>query len=271
VYVEPASEDRPELVLRSGNPELSIVRTQLARLEPYSGALWGLSYALDEDYDLMLTSWGRLALFVFHAEQRKPELADRFLGAWNVGALALRRPPSEWIPEAEKNGVPRPARLVPNPFALPRYRFPRRVSFHPSYASALAVARLERYAFERSDHCVRPEGKPATVDYGPPPEVLALADRGGRLALRYRAVSPVFFAFATTYDAGWRAAVDGVERRIYPTAACQLGLELPAGEHALDLRFREPGVAAGGAISLATLALCAVGLTRRGRRGQRGA
>ncbi len=261
LYVEPQPTDEPDLVLRSGNPALSVVRTQLARLEPASGALWGLSYALDEDYDLMLTSWGRLALFVFHAEERSPELADRFLGAWNVGALALRRPAAEWIPQAQKNGVPQPARLVPNPFVLPRYRFPRRVSFHPSYASALAVARLERYDLAVAEHCVRPSVRPATVAYAAP-AVLALADRGGRLLLRYRAAAPAFFVFATTYDPGWAAAVDGVERPVYPTAACQLGLELPAGEHSLDLAFREPRAGLGAAISLLTLAACAVAMAR---------
>jgi hypothetical protein len=266
IYVEPSPADRPELLLRAGNPSLSILRTQLARLEPYSGVLWGLSYGLDEDYDLMLTSWGRLALFVFHAEQRSPELAGRFLGAWNVGALAVRRPPSEWIPEAEKNGVPQPARLVANPFVLPRYRFPRRVSFHPSYASALAVARLERYELGVADHCVRPAGRPATVAYAPP-AVLALDDRGGRLRLRYRAAAPAFFVFATTYDGGWQAAVEGRTLAVYPTAACQLGLELPAGEHTLDLRFREPRAGVGGAVSLLTLAACAGSLARRRRRG----
>jgi hypothetical protein len=266
LYVEPAPADQADLVLRSGNPSLSIVRTQLARLEPYSGALWGLSYALDEDYDLMLTSWGRLALFVFHAEQRSPELADRFLGAWNVGALALRRPAAEWIPEAEKNGVPQPARLVPNPFVLPRYRFPRRVSFHPSYASALAVARLERYDLAAAEHCVRPEATPATLACAVP-AVLALDDRGGRLLLRYRAAAPAFFTFATTYDPGWAAEVDGAARPVYPTAACQLGVELPAGEHALDLRFREPRVGLGAVLSLLTLAGCAVALARIPRGG----
>ena len=262
VYVEPAPEGRPELLLRAGNPALSILRTQLARLEPYSGSLWGLAYGLDEDYDLMLTEQGRLALFVFHAEERSPELAGRFLGTWNVGALALLRPPEEWIPEAEKNGVPQPARLVANPHVLPRYRFPERVSFHPSYASALAVARQERYDLARAEHCVRPERSPRTVAYEPP-QVLALDDRGGHLRLRYRAKAPAFFVFATTYDRGWEAEVAGRELAVYPTAACQLGVELPPGDRELDLRYREPRALWGGAVSLLTLAACAAVFLRR--------
>jgi hypothetical protein len=262
VYVEPTPEDRPELLLRAGNPALSVLRTQLARLEPYSGSLWGLAYGLDEDYDLMLTEWGRLALFVFHAEERSPELAGRFLGAWNVGALALLRPPEEWIPEAETNGVPQPARLVANPFVLPRYRFPERVSFHPSYASALAVARQEHYDLARAEHCVRPEAPPKTLAYAPP-EVLALDDRGGRLRLRYRAKAPAFFVFATTYDRGWKATVAGRALAVYPTAACQLGVELPPGDRELDLEYREPRALWGGAVSLLTLAACAAVFLRR--------
>ena len=40
-----------------------------------------------------------------------------------------------------------------------------------------------------------------------------------------------------TFDAGWRARLDGAPLATYPTAACQLGVELPAGEHRLDLEL----------------------------------
>ncbi|MEA2692272.1 MAG: hypothetical protein QOJ16_1659 [Acidobacteriota bacterium] len=254
IYVPPMPPGQPELVLRGGDPGLALVRTQLERLDPYSGALWGLSYAGNEDYDLMLTGWARLALVVLRSEEEKqPDLARRFLGAWNVGTILLRRPPAEWLAEAQGGAPPRPARAVPDPYVLPRYRFVARVNFHPSYASALAVSRQQAYAVDRNEHCVGPERAPAIVDYPARPEILALADSGERLTLRYRSASTAFFTFATTFDPGWHAAVDAAPVPAWATAACQIGVELPAGEHRLVLAYSDPWVGVGAALSLAAI------------------
>src|SRR6202035_3603426 len=117
-----------------------------------------------------------------------------------------RRPSAEWIAEAERRPAapPLPGRPVKNPYLLPRYRFVPRASFHASYASALAVARLQRYAVDRQEHCVRPAGRPGTVDYPGRPELLSLRDRGGRIAVSYRSASAAFFTVAMTFDDGWR-------------------------------------------------------------------
>ena len=72
-----------------------------------------------------------------------------------------------------------------------------------------------------------------------------------------------FFVAAMTYDRGWRAFVDGKRLPTYPTAACQLGVALPPGEHRLVLRYREPLTGAGAAISLLALAGGLLGLGRR--------
>jgi hypothetical protein len=266
IYVPKPPEGRPDFILREGDPGLALVRTQLERLDPYSGALWGLSYAGNEDYDLMATGYARLVLLVLrNEEERQPDLARRFLGAWNVGTIVERRPAAEWLSEAAAeaaSGMParpaRPAVALKNPYRLPRYRFVPRVNFHPSYASALAVARQQGYAFDRNEHCVAPERSPAIVAYPARPQLLGLADTGARLRARYRSASPAFFTFATTFDPGWHATVDGAPVAAWPTAACQIGVELPAGEHQLVLAYRDPRVAIGAALSLAVLlAWCA--------------
>jgi uncharacterized membrane protein YfhO len=56
-----------------------------------------------------------------------------------------------------------------------------------------------------------------------------------------------------TFDPGWSAALDGAPLAAWPTAAGQLGVRLPAGEHLLALRYREPLLAAGAAVTLAAL------------------
>jgi uncharacterized membrane protein YfhO len=93
-----------------------------------------------------------------------------------------------------------------------------------------------------------------------------MRDLGGEIQVGYRSPEGAFFVAAMTYDAGWRAFVDGRPLPTYPTAACQLGAALPAGEHRLVLRYGEPLVGAGAGISLLALAGGAGALLGFGRR-----
>ncbi|MBW8767976.1 MAG: hypothetical protein JF630_17735 [Geodermatophilales bacterium] len=69
-----------------------------------------------------------------------------------------------------------------------------------------------------------------------------------------------------TFDEGWRARLDGSSVAVRPTAACQAGVELPPGEHRLELRYRDPWVPLGAAASLAALLAGAVLLRWPGAR-----
>ena len=172
----------------------------------------------------MLTHWGSATLEVLHADlRRQPELALRLLGAWGVGGMLLRdstaagRPEEVPSPEPPAFPVFVPRRTVWNPFRMPVYRFVPRVSFHPSYESALYVARGQGFAVDRQEHCVRPAGRRrrrsatrrrrcCSPSMTPPGgSSCATAPRRGG-----------FFVVATTYDAGWRAAVDGAPRPRLP-------------------------------------------------------
>ena len=268
VWVEPAPDGGPELIRRGGDPRRAMVHTLLGRLEPYSGTLWGLSYALHEDYDLMLTRWARLSRSVAESERRNaPEMARRYLGAWNVGTLVLRRPPAEWAREVARDPAASPVRLEANPRVQPRIRFAPRASFHASWENALYVARSQGYP-AGWEHCIRPGAPATTVDYPSRPEVLRLGDSGGRIRMRYRSASPALLTVAETYDTGWRALLDGEHHgdgapvRIEPTAYGQMGIELPAGEHRLVLEYRERLLPVGAGISLLALVVCGVGWAR---------
>ncbi|MFL6193422.1 MAG: hypothetical protein ACJ75H_04580 [Thermoanaerobaculia bacterium] len=253
VYVQPATPGAPEMVPRGwGDPRTLITRTHLARLEPYSGLLWHVPYVFHTDFDLMLTGWGRTAQRVLEADWAQPQMAYRYLGVWNVGALLLRAPAEA---AAESRNPEAALREVPNTYRLPRFRFVPRVSFHPSHPSALLAAHQLAWQVARHEQCVVP-GRPAeTVAFRREPKPLELTDEGGRIALRYRAEEGAFFVAAMTYDEGWRAEVDGSPVATCPTAAGQVGVRLPAGEHRLVLRFRERLLGAGFAVTLAALAL----------------
>jgi hypothetical protein len=288
LFVQSVPEER-QLRLARGDADLALTRALLARLLPYSAALWQVPYALDEDFDRMLTPWAAASLVVLHADLRQqPELALRLLGAWGVGGMLLRESTAAGLPEEE---LPRPAataapaaaagpaatadpaatpapdppvvvprRALADPFRMPVYRFVPRVSFHPSYGSALYLARSQGYAVDRHEHCVRATAPPATVSYPAPPLLLAFRDRAGRIDLGYRAPAGGFFVAATTFDEGWQAAVDGSPRAVYRTAVGQLGVELPPGRHRLVLAYRERLLPLAAAISLVALAGCALGL-----------
>lgn len=270
LFVQTIPEDR-QLRLARGDADLALTRALLARLHPYSAALWQAPYALNEDFDRMLTHWGSATLQVLRADIRQqPEMAFRLLGAWGVGGMLLRDSTAAGMPEAPPPPLPPgfpafvPRRAVQDPFRMSFYRFVPRVSFHPSYASALYVARSQGFAVDRQEHCVRSAAPPATVSYPHPPLLLAFKDAAGRIELRYRAAAGGFFVVATTYDGGWRAAVDGAPCRVYPTAAGQLGVALPAGEHRLELAYRERLLPLGAAVSLAALLAMAGGALAAG-------
>jgi hypothetical protein len=69
-----------------------------------------------------------------------------------------------------------------------------------------------------------------------------------------------------TFDDGWRASIDGAPVPAYATGTCQLGVELPAGEHALLLAYRQRLLPAGAAITLVALLGWAAALAALGRR-----
>jgi hypothetical protein len=276
LYVQPAPDGQPDLILRSrdGNGQgeddarLAPVRGVVARLEPYSGSLWGIPYALNEDFDLMLTGWGRVPMTIITEEWKQPDLAlaYRFLGAWNVGAMLLRETPAQWAAAVARDRTALPVRPIPNPYRLPRYRFVPKVGYQDSFGSALYLSRQEGYEVQRHEHAVREGEAPGEVGYPVPPQPLQLVDEGGRIRLRYRAPAKAFFVVATTWDDGWRASVDGAPVRCYLTGLCQIGVELPAGEHALLLEYRDPLVGIGAAVSLLTLGVGAMVFVRSGRR-----
>jgi len=255
IFVQPAPDGAAELYPLTGDLGTARLRAQIARLEPYSGILWQIPLAFHEDYDLMLTGWARQAGAVLRAEWRQPESAFRFLGAWNVGTVLLRKAPERWVAELARDPRTPAVELVGNPFLLPRYRFVPQVTFHPTYEAALQATRAERFAVAASEHCVR-SGPAAVLTYSSPPRPLSVSDEGGRIEVRYQAEQGAFFVAAITFDPGWQASLDGSPLAVHPTAASQLGVALPPGEHRLLLEYRDPRVARGAKVSLTALAVC---------------
>ena len=257
-----------ELLLRGDDPQLATVRTALRRLDPYAPNLWGVSLALHEDYDLMLTSWARHALAALRHDYRDPYLTLSQLSAWDVKHLALRRPPKDLAERLARGEAVEPAELRRNAGALPRFRFVEQIAFHPDATEALAAARADRFRLRFRDFWV---DAAATAGTSPPPRsggrVLDREEVGGRMRIEFEAPDGGYLVAAVTFDPGWSGSVDGVPVALFPTALGQIGTTLPPGAGTLVLRYRDPWVARGVAVTLLTgLALAGTALVRRLRR-----
>ncbi len=268
IFVQETISGTPQVFRRRGDPQAQYTRTFLDNLDPYAGLLWRIPYAFDTDFDKMLTGWGQKANGILSIETTDPQMMYRYLGVWNVGTVFLQKTFREQV-AALKDPAAMPMRKAANTYVLPRFRFAPRVTFHPDHAAALAAARAEGWEVFRHEHWIRPGSPETSRTQRWPPRLGEVTDHGGRIRVRYRAGEETFFVAAMTYDPGWRASVGGKRLATYPTAACQLGVVLPAGEDRLVLEYREPLLGVGIAVTLLALAAGAGILLGPGQRQHR--
>jgi len=257
----PPSTRQREIGVREGPPGFQQLWSRLQRLDPYAGTLWGVEYALDRDYDLMLTPWARHADAQLAAARRRGlGDVDRVLAAWDVGAWVRRRDFPELVRELRRTGrPPRTFAIVPLPARLPRYRFVRALGYAADPAAA--AREISSLDFATADLCVGDAAaRPGAYAAG----TLLAREEGQRLRLRYHAEGEAFLVAAVTFDDGWRATLDdGSAAATCPTSLGQLGVALPGGEHAVTLRYRDPWVRVGAAVTAVTLLLAALAALRR--------
>jgi hypothetical protein len=75
------------------------------------------------------------------------------------------------------------------------------------------------------------------------------------LRLEVDAIAPSALFVSDAYAAGWTATVDGTEAVIHPADVAGRGVELPAGRHSVEMKYRAPGLLVG--IVASVLALVA--------------
>ena len=66
-----------------------------------------------------------------------------------------------------------------------------------------------------------------------------------------------FLCVAIPYMDGWKAYLDGAPVKLYRANTAFMGIEVPAGEHEVELRYRLPGLSAGLAMTCAGLLVVA--------------
>jgi hypothetical protein len=257
---------QPDYVLRVGAGDFE-ARQKVLRLDPETGLLWGLGYALEADFDLMLTPAGERALHLFESQLGDATRTTRLLEAWNVRTVLLRASPEDLVQTIRETGRPPvPTRVATNPAPLALERFVPRAEAFADFAQATRAAVASGLQLAEREFLVAPDSLAGRYDEAA--AVLASEDRGARIALRVRAGAPALLVLARTYDPWWSArdldaAPDApAELPIYETAAGQMALVVPAGERRLELAYRDPWVRVGAAITAAALLALAVALRR---------
>jgi hypothetical protein len=244
------------------------------QLYPYWANLWGIPYALNEDFDLMLTTPARHALDVFRtrtklAEQGINDLAMAYLGAWNACNVARRRAPETLAEEYRRTGIPpQRVRIVGNPFCLDRFRFVPAAELHSDSSSATAAAQEHGFDVSKLEFLVAGTPAPVKRSYAEGARLTNVDENGADVDLDYSASGPSLLVAAMTYDRNWRASVDGNRTAVLQTAIGQMAIEVPAGTHRASLRYRDPWVVAGAVLSLVGLgaAIFIAKLSRRDTR-----
>jgi hypothetical protein len=153
-----------------------------------------------------------------------------------------------------------PARLVHNPFLLPRLRLVPEIHYQPDLAAAVEQAAARDFDLAQVDVVVgpAPSGRTEVATYCTEANILSTDQEPSRMAIEYQSADDCFLVAAVTHERDWRARIDEQRVSIVPTALGQIGIELPAGHHQLELRHRDPSVAWGATLTLVALIGCLI-------------
>jgi hypothetical protein len=212
-------------------------------------AAWGHPLALEDDVDytsLKNTSDFRQAFNAAHAK-RVASAGDPYLRMANAGVRLSFRTLDE---AANKMLVSDPAHftpVVPTPIETnSRYAFASRLE-HIDSNDELGAA-IESHP---------PEGVVAYVNaetFQPGSgEVRRVDEKRNSVRLDVRAAGRAFLVLSVTGHKYWSATIDSQKAAIVPANVAFQGVVVPAGTHTVELRYRNPLIAIGGAITLLTL------------------
>ena len=227
-------------------------------LRPAMPARWNIRTVMELDFDLTAlqptTDFTDTAFWLAHGRPDWPAIIGpmanaRFLGAYDDprAAFARARTPEDV----------QPLRVVPLG-DNPRYFFATRVETIRDlrdFAGRLAAAQSTR-------------GVAYVQQQLPPMQtgvVRKVHETANTARIDVTTAGPAFLVISVTPHKYWTLAVDGRETNAIVTNAGFQGVVVPAaGDHVVEMRYRNPLVAAGAAISAATLlALAFVAITMR--------
>jgi hypothetical protein len=91
-----------------------------------------------------------------------------------------------------------------------------------------------------------------------PARVLAVSETANRAHIAVDCTGRALLVISVTAHKYWRADIDGASATIQPVNIAYQGVVVPAGRHAVRLRYRNPRIILGGVISLLSLVIWAL-------------
>jgi hypothetical protein len=225
-------------------------------LRPFTANGWGFRSALEADYDEtdLLPTHDLLDAMQRFAATGNPRWSEPFVTMSNVRYLIDYANFDEAMRAA--NGditAALPIRVRRVLADQPRYYFAQRVVPTDDLVRTLTQnsdARLT--AFVPS---VVAGASPAWRPERPPPHLLALRETSSSATIDIDATAGALFVMTVTRHKYWRVTIDGRDTNVIPANLAYQAVVVPAGRHRVEMRYRNPLVLIGAAISL--LALCA--------------
>jgi uncharacterized membrane protein YhdT len=227
---------------------------------PEVPAVRGLAMAMEDDLDrTSLTNTDDFLQAMKGARSsRTPQADEPYARMANVGWRVRLRPLDDALRRKiiEGDRGASPVEIVPSS-RTPRYAFAGRLEGAPDAGGF-------RYAVERNaaDPSVAYVADPFPVASG---QVIRFHETANRATINVTASGRAFLVASITGHRYWSATIDGLPTPLVATNLAFQGLVVPAGAHTIEMRYRNPLIAAGGAISLLTLiALSAMAWFRKG-------
>lgn len=240
--------DLPEMywVLRNG-------------LYPMFGATWNVAVAMNRDIDAtFLTPASDFNRAIVDLRQRSvPRWFEPLMAMSAAGQRALYLPFEQQV---ARFGNARQA-IEPNifvPVATNRIFY---------FADRVIPCRSPEEFIELLAHGA-PTPRAAFTDWAPftPADgnVIAIRQRSNAAEVDVQSAGNALLVCSITRHKYWHATIDGRESPLVPINVQYQGLFAPPGRHTIRMTYRNPLLFAGGAISIATLALLAVLIFREG-------
>jgi hypothetical protein len=242
--------------LKRGPQLFLLLRNALTGLSP---ATYGLRGALEVDYDLTsLTVTADFAKAAWELRDRSKDWLNSVAAMSNIRYVALYQPMDRELARTGGDArAMRPTRFIEG-LQNPRYYFA------PQTVTARSVHEFtEAVASGRYPHRTAYIGAPAFTPA--PGQVLRSSETANSVQLVVEAAGDAFLVMSVTAHKYWRVTIDGHEVPAIPTNIAYQGVLVPRGRHVVEMRYRNPLIAAGGGVSIAALvALLFAGRRRNG-------
>jgi Bacterial membrane protein YfhO len=147
--------------------------------------------------------------------------------------------------------------IEPNPNALPRAYFARKITQVSSAAESLAL-------LPGLDPAESAIVQGTAAENEPDPQATVSSQPGNKF--QYRASKPALLKISIPYFPGWTASIAGRQYEILRVDHALMGVVVPAGQNELSLHYQSNRFATGAAVSAITLALLLLALLVKWRR-----